>query len=227
MTNLEQQLLDEGKRALTPTPAQRDALRARIDRAIAAPPPAPPMALSNVHLAGLLGLVLLGAWVAWPPEASERAAMATPEAPAIEPIPVVAPEPELTEVAPAEPEITEVAPPAPEITEVAPPEVRSTSAAPPPVDTLDAELRLLGEARRALARGQAREARESLEAHERSFPDGVLREEREALFVRAFCDAGEQAEARRRLAAFEREHPSSVALRALRETCESVGPTPE
>jgi hypothetical protein len=210
MTDPEQELLELGRRALTPSPAQRAALRARVDRAIAAPPVPTPWRGWLLPSAGLGG-VIMGAlllWFLWPSGSpdSDRPGPAPEDGRAVG---VVAPGAAEDPGAEASLERTGV--------REEPAQDRAPSSA--SADTLDRELRLLGAARRSLARGQVDAALGALEEHARAFPNGVLAEERAALYVRALCDAGNEPEARRRLAAFREHYPGSVSLPTLRESC--------
>ena len=65
------------------------------------------------------------------------------------------------------------------------------------VSGLSIEARLLRSARKHLKAGDAAAALGALEAHARSFPDGVLAAERKALVVRTLCRLGRDGQARR------------------------------
>jgi hypothetical protein len=84
------------------------------------------------------------------------------------------------------------------------------------VDPLDAELRLI-EAARAAAPYQPERALRLCLAHERYFPRGVMREEREAIIISALISVGRDGEARARNAAFVQLYPSSPYAAQLRE----------
>jgi len=86
----------------------------------------------------------------------------------------------------------------------------STQAAPGPD-----ELRLLREARAALARRDFAAALEPIGEHARRFRRGRLVEEREALRVKALSGLGRAEEARRAAEAFEARFPRSVLLPAV------------
>ncbi len=119
----------------------------------------------------------------------------TPGAPpSFAPAPSVAPTP-----APAP------APPTPEPTTV------------PSEDTLASELRLLQQAKSAMRDGRVAQAKTALREHGRSFPNGQLAEDREALWVVVRC--GEDSRNTGRVV-FEAAYPSSHHLVAIRAACE-------
>jgi hypothetical protein len=94
------------------------------------------------------------------------------------------------------------------------PTTTATRAAPDLVG-LRAEAAILERARGALAAGDPSAALATLADAERAFPRGFLREEREALSIRALAAAGQRAAARTRAAAFAREFPASIQAAAL------------
>ena len=93
------------------------------------------------------------------------------------------------------------------------PSVRAS--APSKADAIQEELRLLRQARAAVARGDFAAALPPLAEHGRRFKDGRLAEEREALRVKALAGLGRTDEARRAAAAFEARFPRSVLLPAV------------
>lgn len=62
--------------------------------------------------------------------------------------------------------------------------------------TLAEEVALMGEARAALARGDATAALAALDRHADRFPHGTLASERDVVRITALCDAGRDGEAR-------------------------------
>jgi hypothetical protein len=74
---------------------------------------------------------------------------------------------------------------------------------------LGAERALLDVARTAVGRGQPAAALSALRRHAATFPQGRLREEREALFVQALALNGQSAEAERRANGFRHAYPDS------------------
>ena len=84
-----------------------------------------------------------------------------------------------------------------------------------PADATRAELRLLREARAAVAREDFAAALPPIAEHARRFKNGRLVEEREALRVKALGGLGRTAEARHAAAAFQARFPHSVLLPAV------------
>ena len=84
-----------------------------------------------------------------------------------------------------------------------------------PADAARAELRLLRQARAAVARQDFAAALGPIAEHTRRFRDGRLAEEREALRVKSLAGLGRTDEARRAAAAFEARFPRSVLLPAV------------
>jgi len=121
-------------------------------------------------------------------------------------------------------------PPAAAPVQAPPPSVRSAPIAevapeaPAPVppalsraDAARAELRLLRQARAAVAREDYAAALPPIAEHARRFKDGRLTEEREALRVKALASLGRSADARRAAAAFRARFPRSVLLPAVNQ----------
>ena len=94
----------------------------------------------------------------------------------------------------------------------------------PPIDArgLAAERMLLDAARSALAHGAPDEALAAVDRHAATYPRGALREEREALAVKALAGAGRAAEARARGQRFAAEFPRSVSLASVNATLASL-----
>ena len=82
-------------------------------------------------------------------------------------------------------------------------------------DQARAELRLLSQARAAVAREDYAAALPTIAEHTHRFKDGRLSEEREALRVKALVGLGRTPEARRAAAAFRARFPRSVLLSAV------------
>ena len=76
--------------------------------------------------------------------------------------------------------------------------------------SLAAERRLLDAARVALVAGDRAAGVDLLTKHARTFPRGVLAEEREALTIDAFVASGRYDEARRRAEGFRSRYPGSL-----------------
>jgi RNA polymerase sigma-70 factor (ECF subfamily) len=86
---------------------------------------------------------------------------------------------------------------------------------------LAADVRLLGQARRALADDRPAAALTHLEHHARRFPASPLRAARHALRVTVLCRLGERAAAEREAAGFLREHPDSGLAEQVRGGCDA------
>jgi len=87
---------------------------------------------------------------------------------------------------------------------------------------LAAESAILDIARTAIARGEADHAIAAVDRHASTFPQGVLREEREALGVKALVLAGRADDARARAAQFRAKYPESLFLPALDSALRSL-----
>ncbi|MFO0664854.1 MAG: hypothetical protein U0174_12935 [Polyangiaceae bacterium] len=92
-----------------------------------------------------------------------------------------------------------------------PPSVTSTASA-SNVSDLAQEREVLVIARTALGRGDGPNALVATTRHEKAFPNGVLREEREAIAIQALVLSGRSAEAHARAARFKRAFPQSLLL---------------
>jgi TolA-binding protein len=79
------------------------------------------------------------------------------------------------------------------------------------------ELRLLEPARSSLSRGDYSAALAALGQHRREFPDGQLRQEREALRVRALWGLGQKPAAIAAASAFRKRYPRSPLLSWLKD----------
>ena len=104
-----------------------------------------------------------------------------------------------------------------EVEMVRPPAPVTTPAALSRADAARAELRLLRQARAAVAREDYAAALPPIAEHARAFKDGRLTEEREALRVKALAGLGRSDEARRAAAAFRARFPRSVLLQAVNQ----------
>ena len=78
---------------------------------------------------------------------------------------------------------------------------------------------LIASAQGAIQRGDFATALAKLDEHQRTFPRGVLSEERTAARVVALCGAGRQGEARSLGAAFLARHPNSPLAPRVRGSC--------
>jgi hypothetical protein len=201
-------LLDH-EREIPPLPATvraraiaraRAALVAGVDRGAAAP--APPHQTRWAVAAAVI--CLLGGAVGAAAYEIRVHFTTPPEVRPTLPVKIVAPPPAAPVVAPAA--IADV-PPAPPIAGARPPMSRA--------DAARAELRLLRQARAAVAREDYAAALPPIAEHARQFKNGRLAEEREALRVKALAGLGRTEDARRAAAAFRDRFPRSVLLPAV------------
>ncbi len=88
----------------------------------------------------------------------------------------------------------------------------SSTAAGDPKSDLARERELIDAARAGVARGHADAALSAVNRHEREFPQGQLREEREGLRILALAAQGRTAEARSFAARFRKSYPQSVLM---------------
>jgi hypothetical protein len=123
-------------------------------------------------------------------------------APAVPPVPVVAPP---NDVAGSGPSVIEK-----NVPTRATPSVASA-------DSLDGERALIERARTALYRGSNETALHYLDECARSFPRGQLAEEREALWIQSAFGAAKYQVARERAQAFARQYPHSLMLPSIEE----------
>jgi hypothetical protein len=208
-------LLDH-EREIQPLPATvraravaraRAALVAGVDRRVVPMPARRPRWLAAAAMICIIGAGVGAAAY------QVRVQMASP--PEIRPLPApvkhVAPP-----ARPAEPAV-ELAPEP----EAAPPVVkRALSKA----ESAREELRLLRQARAAVARDDFAAALPPIAEHARRFKDGRLSEEREALRVKALAAMGRNDDARRAAAAFRARFPRSVLLSAVNKLSPPPGP---
>jgi len=221
LTHEARAVLDAGRRAMSPTAADRARVRRALDARLAAPPARPVVRLPRGVSLGLgLGALVLVAVALWwwaahpsPPPAAPlpSPSSAAPEVRPVGPAPVA---PVIAPVVPVVP--SAVAPP------VVAPVVPTPRARTTPVvsdeDTLAEEMRLLGVARRAQAASRDTEALGALAEHRRRFPRGSLTEEREATELLVRCGRQEPGLAGR-IAAFARRFPQSPQQPRVDRVC--------
>jgi len=94
----------------------------------------------------------------------------------------------------------------------------STTDDPPPVG----EAQLLRSAWIAIENGDAFTALRALEEHTQRFADGVLAEERDALWIRALVDIREYEGAKERASRFHERHPESIHEPAVRRALAEI-----
>jgi hypothetical protein len=116
---------------------------------------------------------------------------------------------------------SEVVSEVPERPSVGPKARRSSAADANDTDAL--ELGLLQRTRGAVAKGEFSTALDAIAEHQRRFPAGRLREEREALRIKALAGLGRNDEAQRAAERFRERFPRSVLSRRIEET---VRPNP-
>lgn len=102
--------------------------------------------------------------------------------------------------------------------------VTAARAAAPPASVLAEnyarELKVLQPAREAVTRGDFATALAAVANHENGFPDGQLREEREALRVRSLIGLHRSGEARAVALTFHKRYPRSVLLSPMQDALE-------
>lgn len=91
--------------------------------------------------------------------------------------------------------------------------------APAQESTLEKELVLLRRAKAALDRGDPGEALALLDRHEKTYPNGILAEERGATRVLALCSAGRTREAKTSASDFLAKYPHSPSAVRVRGSC--------
>jgi hypothetical protein len=95
-----------------------------------------------------------------------------------------------------------------------------------PTSDVAAEVRLIGEAQKAIRSGDAERALILLDEHAHRFPKGALGEERDAARIAALCALGRALEAREATARFLRAAPLSPHAGPLRASCGGSSATP-
>jgi TolA-binding protein len=126
--------------------------------------------------------------------------------------PRVAPKPVETP-APAEPVATAEtaeAKPAPEVRRSPAPQSQAA-----PASSISEEIRVLDEARRAIASGDSTAAKRALEQHRQKYPKGALAEEAVLLQIESLVKQGKRGAARSLADRFRASHPNSPHLRRI------------
>jgi TolA-binding protein len=161
--------------------------------------------------AALVTLTAAAAFATW--EARHRTSEVAPPPAAKTPVAApLAPPPRAPAVEASPSEQSRAEPEAPGGTN--PPAARRLSAS----DAYALELRLLQQARAAVASGRFQAALGAISEHERQFPAGRLGEEREALRVKALAGLGRHNEARSAAERFQKRFPDSVLSSSVEET---------
>jgi hypothetical protein len=88
-----------------------------------------------------------------------------------------------------------------------------------PASTLEDEVAIVRDGTARLHAGDGAGALAAFDAHARSYPRGVLEEERSAGRVLALCALGRVAEARAQRDVLRAEHPASAHAARIRESC--------
>lgn len=111
-----------------------------------------------------------------------------------------------------------------ELRREAPPPALPTSVASTSLGAdLAKERAVLDVARAALGRGDAPSAIAATSEHERKYPRGALREEREAIAIQALVLSGQKSEAAARAGRFQKQFPQSLLLPTV-EAAVGIGP---
>ena len=98
------------------------------------------------------------------------------------------------------------------------PEVRrapSPQSAPAPASSISDEIRVLDQARRAIASGDSAAAKRALDQHRKQYPKGALAEEAVLLQIESLVKQGKHGAARALAARFRASHPNSPHLRRI------------
>jgi hypothetical protein len=103
---------------------------------------------------------------------------------------------------------------------------RASASAEPDNRSLAGERALLDVARTALANGDPARALQAVARHEKTYPNGLLVEEREALAVKALAAAGRNDEARARGGRFVKRFPNGLMRPAVEGVLQSIGGAP-
>ncbi len=88
-----------------------------------------------------------------------------------------------------------------------------------PNDTLAAEMRLVSRAAVEINGGHHRAAITLLRKHRRSFPGGIMSQERDGLEIIALCSSGQDARAKQKYSAFRRHSPNAPIMMRITKTC--------
>ena len=88
-----------------------------------------------------------------------------------------------------------------------------------PNDTLAAEMKLVSRAAVEINGGHHRAAITLLQKHRRSFPEGIMAQERDGLEIIALCSSGQDARAQKKYSTFRRNSPNAPILMRITKTC--------
>ncbi len=154
-----------------------------------------------------------------PPPRSEEPPDEAPSLPAEVPI---EPTVEAPAVRTARPSPARAQEPANAIVEIAPPAAPAPSAAASDPSSLEGEVRLLEEARRALDAHAGSKAIRALDRYERDFPSGLMSIEARALRIEALVALGQRNAARAFARSFLANHPRSPAAMRVTRLLEAI-----
>jgi hypothetical protein len=222
----EASVLSRARAGLTPTASDEDRVRRAVAAALAVAPSGLPWRAPRVPLGGRVrswaarlavagaiaaaaGVVGYRAGFRAGREQSARPAAVAPAIPSLVPPVIAVPEPR----PPIEPPRTSPAARAPRAT---PPAVTATS----PAESLEAEVRTLRGAERALRDHQPGLALALLRELDRAVPNGKLIEEREATAAIARCALGQVPFGVDLAGDFAQRHPRSVYLQRVEQACQ-------
>ena len=231
-SNLERDLLEAGQAEVPDVSAKRRAAVAlAIGAATASVWPTAAYATAKAGKAGmplLLKFLAVGAVGAGtlgtatylitrpePAKITEAALPAADEAPARAAAKRTTPKP--AEAPAAAPVETAEAPEAvaPKVAEVRRSQGPSPQSSPAPASSISDEIRVLDQARRAIASGDSAAAKRALEQHRRQYPKGALAEEAVLLQIESLVRQGKRGAAKSLADRFRASHPNSPHLRRI------------
>jgi hypothetical protein len=93
---------------------------------------------------------------------------------------------------------------------------------PPNDDALLREIALLRSASSAVSRGDSNQGLDMLKEYDHTFPNGVMRQEREGLYISALCGVGRLREAKIAAQKFNRKYPNSPLAVRIEESCKEL-----
>ncbi len=242
-----QALVEAGRDADTPTPADKQRVRAALFAQLGAPAgtatstpsssaaasSAPAATTTGLTLKLLVGVALVGGLSTGgyltlrsrstaPPAPTPAHASAPTPALTLAPTPAPALTPAPAPTAPAEPIVSSEAPRAPRAVRsrrTKPSHLRGPHRAAVTRESLAAEKKLLDGARRALAADDATAALAFLDRHAHTFPAGQLAPERLGTRVLALCAANRTTDAAREAKRFLARYPNHPMAARVRSSC--------
>jgi hypothetical protein len=202
-------LISASRPALRPTPADRERIEAALRSKLGgdALPGAEGVQLTSrvatwkITAAAALGICLLGS-------VALRVAQPEPAQPTLGP-----PAPSALPQAPVEPAAAPVLPPQPTAADPTPTPKQKPRARTSAQDQLALEVELLSRATSALHAGDASHALQTLQEHQRKFPNGSLRQERSIAKAQALCSLGRLQEGRAEIELLPANAPATLRAR--------------